>query len=72
MPGGQSRSFIATVSGTTNLGVNWYVSGVQGGDASVGTISANGDYTAPVCPASSAVVITAQSGYAPAIKRPRM
>ncbi len=66
MPGGQSRSFIAVVSGTTNLGVDWYVSGVQGGDASVGTISANGDYTAPVCPASSAVVITAQSDYAPA------
>ena len=66
MPGGQSRSFIAAVSGTANLGVNWYVSGVQGGDSSVGTISPNGDYTAPACPASSAVVVTAQSAYAPA------
>ncbi len=64
--GGQSQTFAATVSGTSNAGVNWYVSGVQGGNASVGTISSSGVYTAPACPNSSAVVVTAQSAYAPA------
>jgi len=64
--GGQSQTFAATVSGTSNTGVNWYVGGVQGGDASVGTISSSGVYTAPACPGSSSVVVTAQSAYAPA------
>jgi parallel beta-helix repeat protein len=62
---GQSKAFTASVTGTTNTAVNWYVSGVQGGDASSGLIS-NGVYTAPPCGGSSTVLVTAQSVYAPA------
>jgi hypothetical protein len=39
---------------------------VQGGQSDVGIISSSGVYTAPACGSSSAVVITAQSAYAPA------
>src|SRR5438477_1796618 len=45
---GKSQTFTASVTGTTNTGVNWYASGVQGGDTTSGTIS-NGIYTAPAC-----------------------
>ena len=48
--------------------MNWYVSGVQGGNALAGTISSSGVYTAPACPTSSAVVVTAQSAYAPSVQ----
>jgi hypothetical protein len=65
VPAGQSQSFAASVTGTTNTAVNWYVSGAQGGDAASGTIS-NGVYTAPACGGSSTVQIAAQSVYAPA------
>ena len=63
---GKSQTFTASVTGTTNTGVNWYASGVQGGDANVGLISSSGVYTAPACGSSSAVLITAQSAYVPA------
>ena len=66
MPAGESQAFTASVTGTTNTAVNWYVSGVQGGDATHGMIFSNGVYTAPACAGSAAVLITAQSAYAPA------
>jgi hypothetical protein len=44
---GQSLQFKATVSNTTNTGVTWKVNGVAGGNASVGTISSTGMFTAP-------------------------
>ena len=37
----------ATVSGSSNQSVNWFVGGIAGGNATVGTISASGVYTAP-------------------------
>ena len=45
-----TEQFTATVQGTTNTGVNWFVNGVEGGDATQGTISASGLYTAPAVP----------------------
>lgn len=42
-----TQQFTATVSGTTNPGVTWSVDGVNGGNATVGTLSAGGLYTAP-------------------------
>src|SRR5215471_7392490 len=36
---GQSTQFTATVQGSSNIGVAWFVGGVQGGNSSVGTIS---------------------------------
>ena len=62
---GQSTQFSATVTGTSNTGVLWFVAGVQGGNGSVGTISASGVYTAPVTSTSMQETITAQSAADP-------
>jgi hypothetical protein len=58
---GLSQQFAATVSGTTNTAVNWLVSGIAGGNSTVGTISSTGLYTAPSSAPASAVIVTAQS-----------
>jgi hypothetical protein len=59
---GQTVPFSATVTGTTNTAVNWEVAGVQGGNATVGTINTAGLYTAPnVLPNPATVVVTAVS-----------
>jgi hypothetical protein len=63
MQGVQTKQFAATVSGTSNTSVNWFVNGTQGGSASYGTISSSGQYTAPACPSSSSVQVTAVSAY---------
>lgn len=42
-----TEQFTATVQGLSNTAVNWSVDGVAGGNSSVGTIDANGLYTAP-------------------------
>jgi hypothetical protein len=42
-----TQQFTATVKGTGNTGVTWYVDGVKGGYKKVGTIDANGLYTPP-------------------------
>ena len=44
---GEQQTFTATVSNTENLAVTWSVNGIAGGNAAVGTIDANGNYTAP-------------------------
>jgi hypothetical protein len=61
--GGQTRQFTATVTGNSNTGVNWLVNGVAGGNATTGTITSNGLYTAPACPSTSTVTVTAVSAY---------
>src|SRR6202158_4244491 len=43
----QTQQFAATVTGTTNTSVNWYVDNIAGGSAAVGTISPAGLYTPP-------------------------
>jgi hypothetical protein len=59
---GQTVPFDATVTGTTNTAVNWEVAGVAGGNATVGTITAGGLYTAPpAVPNPSTLVVTAVS-----------
>jgi hypothetical protein len=64
---GQTQQFQATVTGTSNSSVNWTVDGVAAGNASLGTISAGGLYTAPaIMPASSTLTITAISVADPA------
>ncbi len=42
-----TQQFIATVTGTNNTAVTWQVNGVTGGNATVGTISSAGLYSAP-------------------------
>ncbi len=51
-----TQAFIATVTGTTNTAVTWQVDGVTGGNASVGTIDASGNYTAPATVPTPATV----------------
>ena len=59
---GLTQQFTATVSNTTNTAVDWQVNGVAGGDATNGTISAAGLYTAPASvPNPAAVTVTAVS-----------
>ena len=57
---GSQQQFTATVSGTNDNSITWQVNGVTGGNATAGTISATGLYTAPsVIPNPASVTITA-------------
>ncbi|MGC2231223.1 MAG: hypothetical protein WBA09_06950 [Candidatus Acidiferrum sp.] len=59
---GNSLTFSATVTNTTNTNVSWSVNGVAGGSASTGTITTAGVYTAPPdLPSLTTVQITATS-----------
>ncbi len=56
----KTQQFAATVTGTTNMAVTWQVNGVAGGDATHGTISTSGLYTAPSSvPSPATVTVTA-------------
>jgi serine protease len=60
-PGG-TQAFAATVSNSADSAVSWQVDGMVGGNASVGTISRGGLYTAPASvPAPALVTIAAVS-----------
>jgi len=43
---GSQQQFTASVSGTNNTGVTWYVDGIAGGNTQVGTITSAGLFTA--------------------------
>jgi hypothetical protein len=59
---GQTQQFTATVTGTSNTSVTWAVNGTTGGNATVGTISLSGLYTAPnSLPNPATVNVTATS-----------
>lgn len=59
---GSTLALTAKVSNTSDQMVTWQVDGVTGGNATVGTISASGVYTAPaMLPPSTAILITAIS-----------
>jgi hypothetical protein len=67
---GQSQTFSAQVSGTGNFSaaVNWLVNDVPGGNATLGTISSAGVYTAPAAvPSVNFLTIHAASVSNPAI-----
>ena len=52
--------FHAVIENASNSAVNWQVNQVPGGNATVGTISSNGDYTAPSSvPNPATVTVTA-------------
>ena len=62
VPAGQSQQVTATVTGSTNQSVSWSVNGVNGGNATMGTVSPTGLYTAPsVVPSPNTVSVTATS-----------
>lgn len=57
---GGSQNFSATLANTADTAVTWAVNGIDGGNATVGTITTNGVYTAPAgVPNPSTVTITA-------------
>jgi hypothetical protein len=57
---GATQPFSAAVSGTTNESVTWTVNGVAGGNATIGTITSNGVYSAPsTLPTPNAITIEA-------------
>ncbi len=58
---GGTRQFTATVQNTSNTAVTWQVNGVTGGNATVGTISSAGLYTAPASPATVTVTAVSQA-----------
>ena len=61
----KTQQFTAMVS--NNTPVNWQVNGISGGNATLGTVSASGLYTAPaVIPSPATVTVTAVSAIDPA------
>src|SRR5208283_4544907 len=59
---GNSATFSATVTGTQNTAVTWFVNDISGGSASLGTIDSSGKYTAPAAlPNPASVTIKAVS-----------
>ena len=58
---GQPQQFQATVTGAVDASVRWLVNNVPQGNASIGTISAGGLYTAPVDLPSANVMVQAVS-----------
>ena len=53
-----TQQFTATVTGSSNTAVTWSVDGVNGGNATVGTVSTSGLYTAPATPTAHTVTAT--------------
>ena len=59
---GNTMAFTATVKNATDTSVSWSVNGIPGGSAVVGTIAADGTYTAPPdLPSPATVQVTATS-----------
>ena len=59
---GGTQTFTGTAQNATTPGVTWLVNGVLGGNTTLGTISAQGVYTAPATvPSPPTVVVTAAS-----------
>ena len=59
---GSADQVTSTVTGSSNQNVSWFVNAVAGGNATVGTISASGVYSAPsAMPAAGTVTIKAVS-----------
>jgi hypothetical protein len=68
---GNTQTFAATVTGTSNTSVSWSVNGIPGGSPATGTITIAGVYTAPqILPTLTAISITAQSVADPAKQAP--
>jgi hypothetical protein len=55
---GSSQSLSAQVIGNANQSVTWSVDGIAGGNGTIGTIDANGTYTAPLAAGSHTITAT--------------
>ncbi len=63
---GTTQQFTATVPGVPNASVTWAVDQIVGGNATVGTISATGLYTAPAAVGNHTITATSTGGAASA------
>jgi len=62
LPGLTTQQFTAKTSDGSKTTLAWFVNGVAGGNATIGTISSNGLYTAPEFPpAPNTITVTATS-----------
>jgi len=61
---GGTQQFAATVAGSSNQSVTWSVDGVTAGNTTIGTISPNGLYNAPVLIGSHTITAVAQANNA--------
>jgi len=62
----QTQAFTATVTGTTTPSLTWSVNGIAGGNATIGTISPTGLYTAPAAvPSPPTLTVTATNASDP-------
>ncbi len=70
---GAALHYSAAVRGSTNRSVTWTVNGFTGGDASFGTLTSDGVYTAPLTmPDQATVILTARSVANPSISQSMM
>jgi hypothetical protein len=60
IPAGEQQQFSALVAGTSNQAVTWSVDNVSSGNATVGTISTSGLYTAPSVLGNHVITATSQ------------
>src|SRR5205823_5621806 len=58
---GASQLFTATVVGSANTAVTWYVNDVLGGNGTLGTVDLSGTYHAPAAKPSSSIKVRARS-----------
>lgn len=56
---GDSVQFHATLNGSASSSLTWSVNGAVGGNLATGTITSNGNYTAPSLPLSADLTVTA-------------
>ena len=66
VPSNTSQQFTSYLLFAATNGIQWRVNGIPGGNATVGTITAGGLYTAPAIPPSGPVTVTATSTADPA------
>jgi uncharacterized protein (DUF1800 family) len=65
---GGTRQYTATVMGLTNSAVDWYVNNILNGNATFGTVSTAGLFTAPMSVPNYVITITAVSQADPTVK----
>ena len=67
---GGTQQFTATIQGLSNTGVTWSVDNVVGGNATTGTISATGLYTAPAQSGTHTIYATSMADTAAIVMTP--
>src|SRR5439155_21685664 len=58
---GATQLFTATVVGSSNTAVTWYVNDVLGGNSTLGTVDTSGNYHAPAAKPGSSIKVRARS-----------